>query len=446
MEIELVTDKVEILNDADIDPGATVTEAGTAALELLDMRLIIAPPDAAGPLKVTVPDALKPPITEVGFNVRLANPGVTASDELNDVLPTTAETVAEMVEFTTVVAIENVAVLEPTGTLRLDGGAAHGLFDDNWTTNPPLGAGPLRVNVAVEGDPPTTETGEITRLDGTGWRIFRFAENDVLAHLAKIDAVPVEATAIVEMLNDALFAPAGTVTLPGGVAMLLPEVRLTVAPPVGAGPFNETMPVDELPPVTDVGDKVSPFNTAGVTVIEAFKGVSPKDAVIVATVTLATAEVVSVNVAWVAPAATVTVAGGTAHALFDDKLIAAPPAGAGLLSVTVPVDGKPPNSEVGDNVRLCRTADVTERVPFTDVPPIDPVITAETDATTAVVVTVKVTDLAPEGTVTLLGGTADALLDDKATTAPLVGAGPFNVRVPVEVKPPKTVSGDNVRL
>ena len=62
----------------------------------------------------------------------------------------------------------------------------------------------------------------------------------------------------------------------------------------------------------------------------------------------ATALVVTVNVAVVAPAAAVTLAGAWAAAvLLFESVTAAPPAGAGLSSVTVPVEDTPPSTDVG---------------------------------------------------------------------------------------------------
>lgn len=66
-----------------------------------------------------------------------------------------------------------------------------------------------------------------------------------------------------------------------------------------------------------------------------------------AVVTLLTPEVVMVNVPDVLPAATVVVVGTTAEVLLLLNDTTAPPAGAGLFRVSVPVELLPPTTLVG---------------------------------------------------------------------------------------------------
>ena len=65
-------------------------------------------------------------------------------------------------------------------------------------------------------------------------------------------------------------------------------------------------------------------------------------------VDVVTALVLTVNVALLAPAATVTLAGTVAAAVLSlIRETAAPPVGAGPLRVTVPVEGDPPVTLIG---------------------------------------------------------------------------------------------------
>jgi hypothetical protein len=78
------------------------------------------------------------------------------------------------------------------------------------------------------------------------------------------------ATALVATVNVAVVDPAETLTLAGtcAAAVLLLDSD-TLAPPVGAAPLSVTVPVDELPPVTLVGFRVTEDNVtaaAGFTV------------------------------------------------------------------------------------------------------------------------------------------------------------------------------------
>jgi len=80
----------------------------------------------------------------------------------------------------------------------------------------------------------------------------------------------VDGTGLAVTAKLALVAPAGTVTLAGTLPTdgLLLE-RETCAPPAGAGALSVTAPVEELPPVTLVGLRVSEETVGGFTVSEA---------------------------------------------------------------------------------------------------------------------------------------------------------------------------------
>jgi hypothetical protein len=78
--------------------------------------------------------------------------------------------------------------------------------------------------------------------------------------------VPV-VTGEVVTVNVAVLAFAGTVTLTGTVASeLLLLLSETKAPDEGAEPLRVTVPVDELPPTTEFGPRVSEVTWGGVTV------------------------------------------------------------------------------------------------------------------------------------------------------------------------------------
>src|SRR5260370_23160280 len=149
---------------------------------------------------------------------------------------------------------------------------------------------------------------------------------------------------------------------------------------------------------------------------------------IVTVVDRITGFVVTVNVALVVPAGMVTV-GGTlaADGLLLESATCAPPAGAGAFNVTVPVEGPsgPPTTLVGFRVSEDKTGGITVSVALCVPPPKDAEMVTAVDVATAVVVTVKVAVVAPDGTVTPLAGTlAAAFLLANVMRAPPLGARP----------------------
>jgi hypothetical protein len=67
-EVEVVTALVLTVNVALVALLGTVTLAGTVAADTLLERLTTAPPLGAGPLRVTVPVEVVPPLTLVGLS------------------------------------------------------------------------------------------------------------------------------------------------------------------------------------------------------------------------------------------------------------------------------------------------------------------------------------------------------------------------------------------
>jgi hypothetical protein len=83
--------------------------------------------------------------------------------------------------------------------------------------------------------------------------------------------------------------------------------------------------------------------------------------VIVALVLDETLEVLTVNVAELAPEATVTDDGTVAWLLFDESGIDVPPGAPNPFRVTVPVEDEPPVTEDGESVMLAIVAGVTPK-------------------------------------------------------------------------------------
>lgn len=137
--------------------------------------------------------------------------------------------------------------------------------------------------------------------------------------------------------------------------------------------------------------------------------VPPYEAEIVAEVVMRTMDVSIVKSALVAPAGTTTLKGTLAAPLLLESVICAPPAGAGPLSVTVPVENcKPPITLEGCSVNEERVAggggaDVTVSEADSPAPLKDAEMVTAVEAATVLVLIVNDALVAPAAIVTLEG-------------------------------------------
>ena len=252
-------------------------------------------------------------------------------------------------------------------------------------------------------------------------------------------------TAVVVMVNVPVEAPAATVTVAGTVALVELELRDTDVPPVGALPVRVTVPVEDVPPWTEVGETAT-VETAGEFTVRVAVAVAPPNAAVITGDDVAdTGVVFTVNVAVLEPAATVTVAGTVAVVRLELRLTTAPPEAALAFRVTVPVEVVPPVTAVGFSETLATAIGLMVRVAFTEPDPVLALMVAVVEEATVDVETVNVAVLDPAGTVTEPGTVADGLVEIKLMTAPPVPALAVSVTVPVEVAPPTTVVGESVR-
>ena len=201
----------------------------------------------------------------------------------------------------------------------------------------------------------------------------------------------------------------------------------------------------ELPaPVSEAGLQDSPPNSASAAV--RLKPVVVEEpfavAVIVTGVVAETLPAVAVNVAVLLPAATVTEAGTVSAVLVSEMETDKPPVGAALFNPRVQMVEAPEDTVAGEQLSVEGTAGamrlkealavVVFRVAVS--PAVLLVDTVDTDA-------VKVAVEAPAATVTEAGIVTKALLSERATTAPPVGAGAFRVTVQAELPAPVNEEG-----
>jgi len=336
-----VTPVVVTVKVAVVAPAGTLTVAGTVAEAVSEPRLTERPLVGAAELIVSVAVELTPPSTVVGFRVRAVAVGaVIASTVVGEVPFAVAVMVDVPFVATATVVTLNVAVVAPPATDTDAGTVTAALLEVNVTVKPAVGATEPSVTVPVEPSPPTTVVG-LTETDATvGAVTARVVVAECVPKLvvvAVIVSLSFAATATVVTVNVVLLEPAGTVTDAGTVAFLLLDVRATgSAPPVETAPTSVTVPVEELPPATDVGVTDTADTNGGHTVALTVAFDPPLVAVIVTLVEGVTHTVLTTNCTLVLPAGTVTDAGTVASPVLDEANVAMkPPAGAGFARVNL---------------------------------------------------------------------------------------------------------------
>jgi hypothetical protein len=114
-----------------------------------------------------------------------------------------------------------------------------------------------------------------------------------------------------------------------------------------------------------------------------------------------------------------------------------PPAGAGPVSITVPVTvSLPPTSDTGLTATEEMEGGLIPRLAVDLKEPWLAEIIADTFEETALVEILNVAEVAPKGTLTVVGAEAELALDDRLILIPALGAGPERVTVPVAAEPP----------
>jgi hypothetical protein len=161
----------------------------------------------------------------------------------------------------------------------------------------------------------------------------------VAPSVAEIVTLAFTATPLVVMLNDAWVALAGTLTEMGTAAAAgVPLVSPTLIPPAGAAPESVTVPVEEVPPVTELGSTLTAVTVGAFTVRVAVRLAAPSVAVMTTFVSALAGVVVMVKLAVELLAGTNT--GDVTPATPGEPLeivTLIPDGGAGAESVTVPV-------------------------------------------------------------------------------------------------------------
>lgn len=225
------------------------------------------------------------------------------------------EIVAAVLAATAEVLIVKVALVEPAAIVMLTGTRATPvLLLCNVTRAPPDGAVRVKVAVPVEFEPPVNDVGFSVMDESDAGGVTVRAAVRLTPSVAVIVAELSLKTGLVVTANVAVVLPADTVTELGTWASdVLSLVSATTIPPVGAAPVIVTVAVEFVPPTTEVGFKDN-VEAVGAFTLRTAPFVTPYVPNMLTEVLEATGLEVTVNVAVVRPAETITLVGTRAAA------------------------------------------------------------------------------------------------------------------------------------
>jgi hypothetical protein len=349
--------------EAVVAPTGTSSAAAGASSVLLALKATTIPPAGAACESATVQLVLPPELSTVGLHTNDASPATEFSEKLTvfevpfHVAVKTAVSGSDTVPAVTVIE----PVVAPAGTSSAGGGARKLLLPLRPTVVPPAGAPceSVAVHVAV---PPELNTAGVQANDDSviAGLMVKLAVAELPFKVAVKTAVWTAATAPAVTATEPVLAPAATVTKAGDVSKLLLLLRYTVVPPAGATCESPTVHALVPPELSVLGVHASddtvvvpgPIDCVprlpGAFNVKPLVATLPfKLAVNTAVCEVAMVPAVSLTVADVVPAATVTEAGELSSALLLLKPTVAPPVAATCASPTVQVLVPAELSDVG---------------------------------------------------------------------------------------------------